>query len=82
MSKTQATQIKNIIQSLNTFNRLSEPIPEVKNLALNNDGKNITYWEKSEQSKALATKFGLFQTQIGGLGGVVTPEHFAFPAIK
>ena len=29
----------------------------------------IAYWEKSERSEALLNKFGLFQKQLGNLGG-------------
>ena len=50
------------MQSLSTIIRISESIPELKkHTALINDWENIAYWKKSEQIKALANKFGLFQ---------------------
>ena len=41
-----------------------------------NDWENAAYWEESEQSKSLANKFGLSQTQLGSLGGVTMPGKF------
>ena len=39
-----------------------------------NDWENIACWEESKQSETLATKFGLFQIELVGLGWVGTPE--------
>ena len=61
------------MQSSNTFIWISRPIPGVKKCALINDWENIAYCEKSEQSKALANKFGLFQIQLWNLEWVATP---------
>ena len=42
-----------------------------------NDWENIiAYWEESEQSEALANKLGLFQIQLGCLGGRATSGKF------
>ena len=38
---------------------------EIKKSALINNWENIAYWEESEQSEALADKFGLPQIQLG-----------------
>ena len=78
-NKTQAPQIRNIMQSSNTFIRISGPIPDVKNTALINDWENIiVYWEEFEESEALVNRFGLFQVQLEGLVGVATPENTIF----
>ena len=76
-NKTQAAQIKNIMQSSSTFIRISGPIPEIKKSASTNDCENITYWKESEQSEVLANKFGLSQIQFGDLRGIATPEKFS-----
>ena len=52
INKTQAAQIRNIMQSLSTIIGLSGPIPEVKKSALINDYENkIAYWEESQSSE-------------------------------
>ena len=45
--KTQSPKIRNVMQSLSTFIRISGPIPEVKKIiALINDWEDIaTYWQ-------------------------------------
>ena len=65
------------MQSSSAFNKISGPIPEVKKSELINDWEHISaYWDESKQSEALANKLGLFQKQLGGLGGGITPEIF------
>ena len=52
INKTQAAQIRNIMQSLSTIIGLSGPIPQVKKSALINDYENkIAYWEESQLSE-------------------------------
>ena len=45
--KTQSPKIRNVIQSLSTFIRISGPIPEVKKtIALINNWEDVaTYWQ-------------------------------------
>ena len=61
--------------------------------ALINDWESFAYWGEYEQSDQLVTRFGLFQIQKRGLGGVATSGKFCkfylylnleivFPAIK
>ena len=38
---------------------------------------NFAYWEESGQSDVLVNKFGLSQTQLGGLGRVAMPGKFS-----
>ena len=47
-----------------------------KKIELIKDSQNIfAYWKESQQSEALANKLGLFQIQLGGLGGSATPAN-------
>ena len=48
--------LKHIPQNIRAYTRS-------KKTELINDWENIAYWEKSEKSKALTKKFGLFQIQ-------------------
>ena len=65
------------MQSLNTLIKISGPTLEVKKKSeLIKDSQNIfAYWNESEQGEALANKLGLFQIQLGGLGGSTTPAN-------
>ena len=64
------------MQFSSTFIRTSGPITEVKKSALINDWENIAYWDKSQQSKALAKNLGLFQMQFGVWGVAQPQENF------
>ena len=47
-----------------------------KKIELIKDSQNIfAYWKESEQSKALANKLGLFQIQLGSMGGSTTTAN-------
>ena len=64
------------MQSSCTLIKISGPTLEVKKNRLFKDSQNIfAYWKESEQSEALANKLGLFQIQLGGLGGSTTPAN-------
>ena len=60
-----------------TLIKISGPTLEVKKkIELIKDSQNIfAYWKESQQSEALANKLGLFQIQLGGLGGSATPAN-------
>ena len=45
IKQNKASQIRNIMQSLNTFIRILGLFSEVKKPALINDRENIAYWE-------------------------------------
>ena len=65
------------MQFSSTFIKLSGSVPEVKKSGLINDWENnFTYCKEFEQSEVLENKLSLFQIQLGGLGGSVTPEKF------
>ena len=50
--------------------------PRSEKIELIKDSQNIfAYWKKSEQSKALANKLGLFQIRLWGLGGSTTSAN-------
>ena len=49
------------MQSLITFIRISDPIPEFKKYVLTIDRENITQRKESEQSELLANKSGYTQ---------------------
>ena len=77
-SKIKTSQRGNIMQSLSTIIRSSEPIPEVKiKSALINDDENIiAYWEESKQSKVQVKTFPI---TFGGSKGRCHPRkivHF------
>ena len=64
------------MQSLYTLIKISGLTPEMKKIELIKDSQNIfTYWKESEQSEGLASKLGLFQIQLRGLGGSTTPAN-------
>ena len=64
------------MQSSCTLIKISGPTLEVKKIELIKNSQNIfAYWKESEQSEALANKLGLFQIQLGGLGGSTTPAN-------
>ena len=51
-NKTQTTKIRNIMQSLSTFIRISGLIPEAKKPALIYNWENvIAYWDKFKQNE-------------------------------
>ena len=55
---------KNIYQNIRAYSRSKRKSGFI------NDCENIfTYWKTSEQSEALANNLGLFQIQLGSLGG-------------
>ena len=65
------------MQSSCTLIKISGPTLKVKKkIELIKDSQNIfAYWKESEQSKALANKLGLFQIQLGRLGGSETTAN-------
>ena len=64
------------MQSLITFIRISDPIPEFKKYVLTIDRENITQRKESEQSELLANKSGYTQMQLRNLAGVTTLGKF------
>ena len=76
-NKAQDAQIRNTMQSSSSLIKISGPTLEVKKKSeLIKDSQNIfAYWKESEQSEALAIKLGLFQIQLGVLGGSITPAN-------
>ena len=64
------------MQSLITFIRISDPIPEFKKYVLIIDRENITQRKESEQSELLANKSGYIQMQLRNLAGVTTLGNF------
>ena len=64
------------MQSLITFIRISDPIPEFKKYVLTIDRENITQRKESEQSELLANKSGYIQMQLRNLAGVTTIGKF------
>ena len=70
------------MQSLITFIRISDPIPEFKKYVLTIDRENITQRKESEQSELLANKSGYTQMQLRNLGGVtILGKFFNFTLI-
>ena len=77
LNKAQAAQIKNKLKSLSTFMKISGYIPEVKTIWIDQWlAKYICKLERIWENLALANKLGLFQLQLGGLGGNTTPGKF------
>ena len=65
------------MQSLITFIRISDPIPEFyKYVLIIDDQENITQRKESEQSELLANKSGYIQMQLRNLAGVTTLGKF------
>ena len=69
LDKIQATQTRNIIESLSTSTRISRPIPAVKKSTVINDYENIAYSDESEQGKVQVNKCDLL------LGLLVSLRH-------
>ena len=64
---------KHINQNIRAYPRSKKKSELIK------DSQDIfSYWKESEQSEALASKLGLFQIQLGGLGGSTTPANNIF----
>ena len=72
-NKEYNTIFKHINQNMRAYPRSKK---NQKKSELIKDSRNVfAYWKKSEQSKALANKLGLFQIQLGGLRGSTTPAN-------